>query len=59
MKLIISFLFEFEANAPGLGMKLSSLSLEFNLGACLGVRLSAPSLGMRLVGWFWSEAECS
>ena len=25
----------------------------------LGVRLSAPSLGMRLVGWFWSEAECS
>ena len=25
----------------------------------LGVRRSAPSLGMRLVGWFWSEAECS
>ena len=32
MKLIISFWFEFEANAPSLGMKLSSLSLEFNLG---------------------------
>ena len=25
----------------------------------LGVRLSAPSLGMRLVGWFGSEAESS
>ena len=25
----------------------------------LGVRLSAPSLGMRLDGWFGSEAECS
>ena len=25
----------------------------------LEVRLSAPSPGMRLVGWFWSEAECS
>ena len=25
----------------------------------LEVRLSAPSLGMRLVGWFWSEAEGS
>ena len=44
MKLIISFWFEFEANAPGLGMKLSSLSLEFNLGACLGVRLRAHGL---------------
>ena len=44
MKLIISFWFQFEANAPGLGMKLSSLSLEFNLGACLGVRLRAHGL---------------
>ena len=25
----------------------------------LGVRLRAPSLGMWLVGWFGSEAECS
>ena len=25
----------------------------------LGMRLSSPSLGMRLVGWFWSEAEGS
>ena len=40
-------------------MKLSSLCLEFNLGACLGVRLRAPSLGMRLVSWFGSEAENS
>ena len=40
-------------------MKLSSLCLKFNLGACLGVRLSAPSLEMRLVGWFGSEAESS
>ena len=25
----------------------------------LGVRLSVPSQGIRLVGWFGSEAECS
>ena len=25
----------------------------------LGVRLRTPSLGMRLVGWFGSEAESS
>ena len=25
----------------------------------LGVRITAPSLGMRLVGWFGSEAESS
>ena len=25
----------------------------------IGVKLSAPSLGMRLVGWFWRESECS
>ena len=36
MKQIISFWFEFEADAPGLGMKLSSLSLEFNLSAWIG-----------------------
>ena len=36
MKLIILSCFEFEANAPVLGMKLSSLSLEFNLGAWFG-----------------------
>ena len=59
MKLIILSWFEFKSNAPGLLMKLSSLCLEFNLGACLGVRLRAPSLGMRLVGWFGSEAESS
>ena len=40
-------------------MKLSSLYLKFNLGACLGVRQRTPSLGMRLVGWFGSEAENS
>ena len=33
MKLIISSRFEFEADAPGLSMTLSSLSLEFNLNA--------------------------
>ena len=40
-------------------MKLSSLCLKFNLGACLGVRMRAPSLGVRLVGWFGSDAENS
>ena len=57
MRLIIISWFEFEANTPGWFIKLSSLCLQFNLGACLGVRLSAPSLGMGLVGWFRSEAE--
>ena len=35
--------------------------LVFDLGKFPGleVRLSAPSLGMRLFGWFWSEAESS
>ena len=32
---------------------------ELGLLPGLEVRLSAPSLVMRLVGWFWSEAECS
>ena len=40
-------------------MQLSSLCLKFNLGACLRVMLSAPSLGMRLECWFGSEAESS
>ena len=30
---------------------------ELGLLPGLEVRLSAPSLGMRLVGWFGSEAE--
>ena len=33
MKLIISSWFEFEADAPGLLMKLSFLGLKFNLDA--------------------------
>ena len=40
-------------------MKLSFLCRKFNLGACLGVRFRTPSLGMRLGGWFGSEAESS
>ena len=32
---------------------------ELGLLPGLEVRRSAPSLVMRLVGWFWREAECS
>ena len=38
---------------------MSAPSLGMRLFVCLGVRLRAPSLRIKLVGWFGSEAVFS